>query len=85
MQAMLLGPWVSIIAGKKMSMMGFAHTKQKDLVYLGELLEGGKIVPVIDRDYPLNDVTEAMRYLVEGHAKGKVVVRINGRTGDFHD
>jgi NADPH:quinone reductase-like Zn-dependent oxidoreductase len=49
---------------------------QKDLVFLKELLEAGKVVPVIDRQYPLNEVAEAIRYLEEGHAKGKVVITV---------
>jgi NADPH:quinone reductase-like Zn-dependent oxidoreductase len=39
-----------------------------------ELLEAGKVVPVIDRHYPLSEVAEAIRYLEEGHAKGKVII-----------
>ena len=41
-----------------------------------ELLEAGKVEPVIDRRYPLSEVAEAIRYLEEGHAKGKVVITI---------
>lgn len=49
---------------------------QKDLVFLKELIESGRITPVIDRTYPLNDTPEALRYLEEGHARGKVVVTV---------
>jgi NADPH:quinone reductase-like Zn-dependent oxidoreductase len=76
MQAMLLGPLVSIISRKKMGFMGISHIDQNDLVYLGELLEDGKVVPVIDRCYPLSEVAEAIKYLAEGHAKGKVVITV---------
>jgi len=41
-----------------------------------ELLEAGKVVPVIDRRYPLSEVAEALRYLEEGHARGKVVITV---------
>ena len=41
-----------------------------------ELLEAGKVVPVIDRRYPLSEVAEAFRYLEAGHAKGKVVITV---------
>ncbi len=51
-----------------------AKASQKDLVILKELLEAGKIVPVIDKRYPLSEAAEALRYLGEGHARGKVVI-----------
>ncbi len=56
--------------------MGFmlAKPNQKDLVFIKELLEAGKVVPVIDRRYPLRETAEALRYLEEGHARGKVVI-----------
>jgi NADPH:quinone reductase-like Zn-dependent oxidoreductase len=44
------------------------------MVYVTELHVGGKVVPVIDRRYPLSEVPEALRYLGEGRAKGKVVI-----------
>jgi NADPH:quinone reductase-like Zn-dependent oxidoreductase len=47
---------------------------QKDLVVMKELLEAGKVAPVIDRRYPLSEAAEALRYLGEGHAKGKIVI-----------
>ena len=53
-----------------------AKPNQKDLVFMKELLEAGKVVPVIDRCYPLSEVAEAIRYLEEGHARGKVLVAI---------
>jgi NADPH:quinone reductase-like Zn-dependent oxidoreductase len=75
-QAMLLGSWMSRNGGKKMGSMGIARVTQKDLVYLGELLAAGKIVPRIDRRYPLNEVPEAVRYVEEKHAQGKVVITV---------
>ena len=53
-----------------------AKVKQADLVVLKELIEAGKVTPVIDRTYPLNEIPAAIRYLEEGHAKGKVVISI---------
>jgi NADPH:quinone reductase-like Zn-dependent oxidoreductase len=45
-------------------------------VFIKELLEAGKVKPVIDRRYPLREVPEAIRYLGEGHAKGKIVITV---------
>ena len=75
LQAMLLGPFLSLIGGKKMSLF-MAKMNKNDLILLKDLLEAGKIVPVIDRRYALRDVAEAVRYLEEGHAKGKVVISV---------
>jgi NADPH:quinone reductase-like Zn-dependent oxidoreductase len=50
--------------------------KKQDLAFLSELLEAGKVVPVIDRRYPLREVAEALRYVEEGHARGKVVITV---------
>ena len=49
---------------------------QEDLIVLKELTESGKITPVIDRTYPLAEVPEAIRYLEQGHARGKVVITV---------
>jgi len=73
-QAMFLGSLFSRENEKKMGFMGIAKFNQKDLFYLAELLEAGKVVPVIDKCYPLSDVPEAIRYLVGEHAQGKVVI-----------
>ena len=58
--------------------MGYLSMKQnkEDLVFMKELLEDGKITPVIDRAYPLSEIPEAIRYLEEGHATGKVVITV---------
>jgi len=53
-----------------------AKINTKDLVFLKDLLEAGKVVPVIDRRYPLSEVAEALRYREEGHAQGKVVITV---------
>jgi NADPH:quinone reductase-like Zn-dependent oxidoreductase len=76
-QSILLGSLMSKKNGKKMGFMGIAKSNQKDLTCLGELLEAGKVAPVIEKCYPLRDVTTAMRYLAEGHARGKVIVHIS--------
>jgi len=72
-QTMTMGPLISKMGNKK---MGFFIMKpnKKDLVFMKDLLEAGKVKPVIDRRYPLSEVPEALRYLEEGHAKGKIVI-----------
>jgi NADPH:quinone reductase-like Zn-dependent oxidoreductase len=74
LQAMFLGPFVSRIGSKKIGFQGIATTPQKDLLVIKSLLEAGKIVPVIDKCYPLRETAEAIRYLIEEHAKGKIVI-----------
>jgi NADPH:quinone reductase-like Zn-dependent oxidoreductase len=78
-QAMLLGPLISMTGRKKMG-NGGGGPNTKDLVFMKELLEAGKVVPVIDRRYPLGETAEAIRYLEEGHARGKVVITIEQKT-----
>jgi len=74
-QATLLGPLISMMGSKKMgSVLG--KPNQKDYAFLIELFEAGKVVPVIDRRYTLSEVAEALRYLEEGHARGKVVITV---------
>jgi NADPH:quinone reductase-like Zn-dependent oxidoreductase len=53
-----------------------ATTNTEDLISLSELIEAGSLAPVIDRTYPLSEISEAMRYLEEGHARGKVVITV---------
>ena len=77
-QAMLLGSWMSETGGKKMGGVS-AKPGQRDLAFLKELVEAGKVVPVIDRRYPLSEAAEALRYLGEGHARGKVVIIVEDR------
>ena len=74
-QGLLLGPLLSRIGRKK---MGNFQTRlnQTDSIFIKELLEAGKVVPVIDRYYPLSETAEAVRYLIEGHARGKVVITV---------
>jgi NADPH:quinone reductase-like Zn-dependent oxidoreductase len=63
-----------LLGGKKIGLMETAKANQKDLVFIQALLEAGKVVPVIDRCYPLREVADAIRYLEAGHAQGKVVI-----------
>jgi NADPH:quinone reductase-like Zn-dependent oxidoreductase len=74
-QALLLGPVLSRMGSKRMG--GFlANPTHQHLVFLKELLEAGKVVPAIERQYPLSETAEAIRYLEAGHAGGKVVIAI---------
>lgn len=75
-QIIFLGAWVSSTGSKKIGMMETAKPNQEDLAFLKELLEAGKVVPVIDRCYPLREVADAIRYLEAGHARGKVVITL---------
>jgi len=75
-QHMFLGSLVSMIGNKKIVGLGTAKLNKIDLDFLRELFETGKIKPVIDRRYPLSEVPTAIRYVEEGHARGKVVIII---------
>src|ERR1041385_2349780 len=72
LQAMIMSPFIS----QQMGMMR-ADTSQKDLTILGDMMQSGKVKPVIDRTYQLSQVPEAIRYLEEGHARGKVVITLD--------
>ena len=67
---------IMLLGGKKVGMMKTAKANKEDLASIKELLEAGKIVPVIDRCYPLAETAEAIRYLETGHARGKVVIAV---------
>ncbi len=81
------GPWIGVFAGPIKALvlswfvsqdMGLfmADMNQKDLTILGDLMQAGKVTPVIDRSYRLDDIAEAMSYLEKGHARGKVVINL---------
>jgi NADPH:quinone reductase-like Zn-dependent oxidoreductase len=73
LQGLVLGPLLSKVGTKQLVHIG-ARSNHEDLVLIGELLQAGKMVPVIDRSYPLSETAEAIRYLVEEHARGKVII-----------
>jgi NADPH:quinone reductase-like Zn-dependent oxidoreductase len=74
-QALLLGPMISMMGSKELGSM-YGKPNQTDYAFLIELYEAGKVVPVIDRRYPLDEVPEALRYYGEGHSQGKVVIAV---------
>jgi NADPH:quinone reductase-like Zn-dependent oxidoreductase len=62
--------------GQEMGWM-LANPNQKDMATLADLMQSGKVKPVIDRAYKLSDLPEAIRYVEEGHARGKVVITVD--------
>jgi len=75
LQVIILGGISSKFGDKKIGSM-LAQPRQEDLQFLNEVLETGKVTPVIDKCYPLPETAAALRYLEEGHARGKVVVTL---------
>src|SRR5262245_31424405 len=73
----VLGPLMSKAGRKQIGLQGLAATHKQDLLVIKEFLEAGKVVPVIDRCYRLREVPEAIRYLEQGHARGKVVITLD--------
>jgi NADPH:quinone reductase-like Zn-dependent oxidoreductase len=69
LRAMMLSPFV----GQKLGTF-VSSENHEDMIVLKELIESGTLTPVLDRSYPLSEVPEAIRYLEEGHAQGKVVI-----------
>jgi NADPH:quinone reductase-like Zn-dependent oxidoreductase len=69
---MFLGLFVS----KKMGVLFWRQNKKEDLEFILNLYESGKVKPIIDKVFPLNEISEAFQYLEEGHAKGKVVISL---------
>ena len=74
-RGVLRAPIVSLFVGQRLRGLA-TKVKQEDLVTLTELVEAGTLTPVIDRTYPLIEAPDAIRYLAEGHAAGKIVIKI---------
>uniref|UniRef100_UPI00403F185E zinc-binding dehydrogenase n=1 Tax=Ornithinibacillus sp. FSL M8-0202 TaxID=2921616 RepID=UPI00403F185E len=72
---MLFGPFISMTGNKKMATF-LQQPNQGDLIRMKELIESGKVKPVIDRSFSLQEVPEALMYFEEGHSQGKIVITI---------
>ncbi len=80
----MIGPLARAITAPMLSrfvtqnlFMVLARPTKDDLTIMRDLMESGKVIPVIDRGYTLSEVPEAIRYLEEGHARGKVVISLD--------
>ncbi len=76
LQVLIIGALMSRMGSKRLGLNAYDANNREDLAYLAELFESGKVVPVIDKCYPLSEVPEALRYLEEGHVLGKAVITV---------
>ena len=75
LQALLVGPIISLATGKRMGLLlGWKPFRREDVETLEELIAAGKVKPAIDRRYPLSEIVNALKWVDEGHARGKVVI-----------
>jgi NADPH:quinone reductase-like Zn-dependent oxidoreductase len=72
----MLAPLRSLSSGQKLLGL-MPDERQEDLFTLKDLIEAGKVAPVVDKTYPLSEAAEAVRYLEEGHARGKLVISVH--------
>lgn len=74
-EAMLFGPWVSLTSQQKMGNLLYRPNKN-DLIGITELIEAGKVVPVVSKIFPLEEAAEAFRYYGKSHVQGKMVIKV---------
>ena len=79
-QILFMGPLIKRTTGRNLRVL-MVPQNNKDLIAITELCVAGKVNPLIDRVYPFNEIPEALRYVEEGRAKGKVVIRVEASTG----
>jgi NADPH:quinone reductase-like Zn-dependent oxidoreductase len=75
-QAMVIGGWITMTGSKRMGIFMWNPNQRADLEVLGGLYQAGRIKPFVDRSYHLSEVPDALRYVEEGHARGKVVISV---------
>jgi NADPH:quinone reductase-like Zn-dependent oxidoreductase len=75
LQILLVGPWIRRTTGKKIRILA-VRPNTEDVDFMKDLIEAGKVTPVIDKTYPLSEVSEAIGYVGEGQAQGKVVITV---------
>lgn len=73
-KVMFLGPLISMIVRRKL--MNVYLKANRDLIVLLDMIEAGKVRPVIDKRYPLTEVADAIKYIGDGHVQGKIVITI---------
>jgi NADPH:quinone reductase-like Zn-dependent oxidoreductase len=76
LETIVFGRLLSRKDGKNMRFLGVAKLNQPDLIFLGQLLQDGKVKTLIDRTYKLSEFVEALKYFEEGHVRGKVIIQI---------
>lgn len=77
LQILTVGSWSSKEGGQKVGLMKVAHVNNEDLTFIADLLETGKVIPVIDDCYPLHETAKAFRYYEDEHPRGKIVILMN--------
>ena len=80
-QVMLLGSWMARIGGRKMGLL--MHKANRGLDFMNELLDSAKVIPIIDKCYPLTELADAMRYFDKGYVRGKIVISVENAA--LHD
>jgi NADPH:quinone reductase-like Zn-dependent oxidoreductase len=75
LQSLIFNPIIAKMKGRRVVSF-IANVNQADLIFMKEFMETGKVVPVIDRKYSLSDTPQAIRYVEEGHTRGKVIINV---------
>ena len=81
LQVVIIGALIGRIENRYLGINAYELNDREDLAFLAELFEAGKVVPIIDRKYPLSEIPLAMRYLEDGHVLGKVVITMTDDEG----